>query len=202
VIPIMCCDTVNRGVAYATADLPAPGRHHVDRARAKTGAKVWSVMDGEAGKGQSGTDAPFVFKDKVLVGISGGEFGVRGWSAPTTSRTASWPGAAFEGPDADTLIDPVRPPRSASRSERFIDLHLAGRSMEDRRRRHMGWYSYDPELNLVYYGSGNPSTWNPVQRPATTSGRCRSGARLDTGAVKWIYQMTPHDEWTSTASTR
>jgi PQQ-dependent dehydrogenase (methanol/ethanol family) len=80
VIPIMCCDTVNRGVAYADGKIFL---HQADTTLialdAKTGEKVWSVMDGEAGKGQSGTDAPFVFKDKVLVGISGGEFGVRGW---------------------------------------------------------------------------------------------------------------------------
>jgi len=80
VIPIMCCDTVNRGVAYADGKIFL---HQADTTLvaldAKTGAKVWSVMDGEAGKGQSGTDAPFVFKDKVLVGVSGGEFGVRGW---------------------------------------------------------------------------------------------------------------------------
>ena len=80
VIPIMCCDTVNRGVAYADGKIFL---HQADTTLialdAKTGAKVWSVMDGEAGKGQSGTDAPFVYKDKVLIGVSGGEFGVRGW---------------------------------------------------------------------------------------------------------------------------
>ncbi len=78
VIPIMCCDTVNRGVAYADGKIFL---HQADTTLvaldAKTGAKVWSVMDGEAGKGQSGTDAPFIFKDKVLIGVSGGEFGVR-----------------------------------------------------------------------------------------------------------------------------
>src|SRR6202034_3904157 len=137
VIPIMCCDTVNRGVAYADGKIFL---HQADTTLvaldAKTGAKVWSVMDGEAGKGQSGTDAPFVYKDKVLIGVSGGEFGVR------------------------------------------------------------GWYSYDPELNLVYYGSGNPSTWNPVQRPGDNRWSMSIWARdLDTGKVKWIYQMTPHDEW-------
>ena len=59
-----------------------------------------------------------------------------------------------------------------------------------------GWYSYDPELNLVYYGSGNPSTWNPVQRPGDNRWSMSIWARdLDTGQVKWIYQMTPHDEW-------
>ena len=59
-----------------------------------------------------------------------------------------------------------------------------------------GWYSYDPELNLVYYGSGNPSTWNPKQRPGDNRWSMTIWARdLDTGKVKWVYQMTPHDEW-------
>ncbi|MGZ5601944.1 MAG: outer membrane protein assembly factor BamB family protein, partial [Methylobacter sp.] len=59
-----------------------------------------------------------------------------------------------------------------------------------------GWTSYDPKLNLIYYGSGNPSTWNPVQRPGDNKWSMSLWARdADTGAVKWVYQMTPHDEW-------
>jgi len=59
-----------------------------------------------------------------------------------------------------------------------------------------GWYSYDPELNLIYYGSGNPSTWNPKQRPGDNRWSMTVWARdLDTGKAKWVYQMTPHDEW-------
>ena len=97
-------------------------------------------MDGEAGKGQSGTDAPFVFKDKVLVGVSGGEFGVRGWVSAYNIKDGklAWRGYS-EGPDSDTLIDPGQDDvaRQAGRAE-FIDLHLAGRPVEDRRRRHLG----------------------------------------------------------------
>jgi len=59
-----------------------------------------------------------------------------------------------------------------------------------------GWTSYDPKLNLIYYGSGNPSTWNPVQRPGDNKWSMSLWARdADTGEVKWVYQMTPHDEW-------
>ena len=54
----------------------------------------------------------------------------------------------------------------------------------------------NPKLNLVYYGSGNPSTWNPVQRPGDNKWSMSLWARdADTGEVKWVYQMTPHDEW-------
>jgi PQQ-dependent dehydrogenase (methanol/ethanol family) len=59
-----------------------------------------------------------------------------------------------------------------------------------------GWPSYDPQLNLIYYGSGNPSTWNPSQRPGDNKWSMTIFARNpDTGMAKWVYQMTPHDEW-------
>jgi PQQ-dependent dehydrogenase (methanol/ethanol family) len=59
-----------------------------------------------------------------------------------------------------------------------------------------GWYSYDAAANLIYYGSGNPSTWNPVQRPGDNKWSMTIWARdADTGEAKWVYQMTPHDEW-------
>src|ERR1700738_4264784 len=199
VIPIMCCDTVNRGVAYADGKIFL---HQADTTLvaldAKTGQKVWSVMDGEAGKGQSGTDAPFVFKDKVLVGVSGGEFGVRGWVSAYNIKDGklAWRGFS-EGPDTDTLIDPVKTtalgkpvgPDSSTSTWQSDQWKIGGGAT-------WGWYSYDPELNLVYYGSGNPSTWNPVQRPGDNRWSMSIWARdLDSGAVKWIYQMTPHDEW-------
>ncbi|MFZ3376231.1 MAG: methanol/ethanol family PQQ-dependent dehydrogenase, partial [Chthoniobacterales bacterium] len=199
VIPIMCCDTVNRGVAYADGKIFL---HQADTTLvaldAKTGAKVWSVMDGEAGKGQSGTDAPFVFKDKVLVGVSGGEFGVRGWVSAYNIKDGklAWRGFS-EGPDSDTLIDPVKTTAlgkpvgadSSTSTWQGDQWKIGGGAT-------WGWYSYDPELNLVYYGSGNPSTWNPVQRPGDNRWSMSIWARdLDSGAVKWIYQMTPHDEW-------
>ncbi len=199
VIPIMCCDTVNRGVAYADGKIFL---HQADTTLvaldAKTGKVVWSVMDGEAGKGQSGTDAPFVFKDKVLVGVSGGEFGVRGWVSAYNIKDGKlvWRGFS-EGPDSDTLIDPVKTTalgkpvgQNSSISTWQGDQWKIGGGDT------WGWYSYDPQLNLVYYGSGNPSTWNPVQRPGDNKWSMTIFARdLDTGVAKWVYQMTPHDEW-------
>ena len=199
VIPIMCCDTVNRGVAYADGKIFL---HQADTTLvaldAKTGKVVWSVMDGEAGKGQSGTDAPFVYKDKVLVGVSGGEFGVRGWVSAYDIKDGklAWRGYS-EGPDSDTLIDPDKTTslgkpvgQNSSTSTWEGDQWKIGGGTT------WGWYSYDPQLNLVYYGTGNPSTWNPVQRPGDNRWSMSIWARdLDTGKVKWIYQMTPHDEW-------
>src|SRR3954467_5570676 len=83
VIPIMCCDTVNRGVAYGDGKIILnQADTMVTALDAKTGKVVWSIKNGEetnGGKGESGTHAPIIIKDKVIVGISGGEFGVRGW---------------------------------------------------------------------------------------------------------------------------
>src|ERR1700755_836419 len=79
VIPVMCCDTVNRGVSYADGKIFL---YQADTTLvaldAKSGKVVWSVKNGDAGKGETGTSAPMIVKDKVYVGISGGEFGVRG----------------------------------------------------------------------------------------------------------------------------
>ena len=164
VIPVMCCDTVNRGVAYADGKI---FQYQADTTLvaldAKTGAVVWSVKNGDPSRGETGTSAPQVVKDKVLVGISGGEFGVRGSLTAYDLKTGKlvWRGYSM-GPDSDTLIDPVKTtslgkpvgPDSGINTWKGDQWKIGGGTT-------WGWYSYDPELNLVYYGSGNPSTWNP-----------------------------------------
>ena len=110
VIPVMCCDTVNRGVAYADGKVLL---HQADTTLvaldAKTGQVVWSVKNGDPGKGETGTSAPHVFKDKVIIGISGGEFGVRGSMTAYNIKDGMrvWRGYSI-GPDSDTLIDPQK----------------------------------------------------------------------------------------------
>jgi len=199
VIPVMCCDTVNRGVSYGDGKIFL---HQADATLvaldAKTGAVVWSVKDADPSKGATGTDAPFVFKDKVLIGVSGGEFGVRGYVAAYNVKDGklAWKGYSM-GPDSDTLIDPEKTTalgkpvgKDSSVSTWEGDQWKIGGGAT------WGWYAYDPALNLVYYGSGNPSTWNPKQRPGDNKWSMTIWARdLDTGAAKWVYQMTPHDEW-------
>ena len=199
VIPVMCCDTVNRGVAYGDGKIFL---HQADTTLvaldAKTGALVWQVKDGDPAKGATGTSAPLVVKDKVLIGVSGGEFGVRGYVAAYDIKDGklAWQGYSM-GPDADTLIDPEKTtalgkpvgPDSSTSTWQGDQWKIGGGAT-------WGWISYDPELNLVYYGSGNPSTWNPVQRPGDNKWSMSIWARNgDTGEVKWIYQMTPHDQW-------
>jgi PQQ-dependent dehydrogenase (methanol/ethanol family) len=208
VIPIMCCDTVNRGVAYAPADGDRPALVILNQADttvvaldAKTGKVVWSVKNGEntdGGKGESGTSAPVVVKDKVLVGVSGAEFGVRGWLAAYDLKDGKLAWKAYsEGPDADTLLDPEKTTQLGKPVGKDSGTNTwEGEQWKTGGGTTWGWYSYDPKLNLVYYGTGNPSTWNPVQRPGDNRWSMTIFARdADTGVAKWVYQMTPHDEW-------
>ncbi|HXZ17271.1 MAG TPA: PQQ-binding-like beta-propeller repeat protein, partial [Roseiarcus sp.] len=110
VVPVMCCDTVNRGLAYADGKIfLAQADTTLVALDAKTGAKVWEVKNGDPSKGQTSTAAPHVFKDKVIVGIAGGEFGVRGHLTAYDVKDGRlvWRGYSM-GPDEDTLIDPEK----------------------------------------------------------------------------------------------
>ncbi len=199
VIAVMCCDTVNRGLAYGDGKIfLAQADTTLVALDAKTGKLVWSVKNGDPSKGQTSTAAPHVFKDKVLVGIAGGEFGVRGHITAYDIKDGHqiWRGYSM-GPDSDTLIDPEKTthlgkpvgPDSSTKTWEGDQWQIGGGTT-------WGWYSYDPELNLIYYGSGNPSTWNPKQRPGDNRWSMTLWARdLDTGKAKWVYQTTPHDEW-------
>jgi PQQ-dependent dehydrogenase (methanol/ethanol family) len=199
VIPVMCCDTVNRGVAYGDGKIIL---HQADTTvvalDAKTGAVAWSVKNGDPAIGETGTSAPMVVKDKVFIGISGGEFGVRGSITAYNLKdgTRAWRGYSM-GPDADTLMDPEKTTHlgkpvgkdSGTATWEGDQWKIGGGTT-------WGWYSYDPALNLVFYGTGNPSTWNPKQRPGDNRWSMTVFARdADTGMAKWVYQMTPHDEW-------
>lgn len=199
VIPVMCCDTVNRGVAYGDGKIFL---HQADTTLvaldAKTGKVEWSVKNGDAGKGATGTSAPLVVKDKVLIGISGGEFGVQCHMTAYDTKTGKQVWRAFsEGPDDQIMVDPEKTTElgkpvgkdSSVKTWQGDQWKIGGGCT-------WGWTSYDAELNLVYYGSGNPSTWNPKQRPGDNKWSMTIFARnADTGVARWVYQMTPHDEW-------
>jgi lanthanide-dependent methanol dehydrogenase len=203
VVPVMCCDTVNRGLAYGD------GKIFLQQADttlvaldAKTGKVVWSVKNGNPKIGETNTNAPHVFKDKVITGISGGEFGVRGRLIAYDIKTGKRDWIAYStGPDRDLRVDPQKTltwkdgklepigADSSLKSWQGDQWKLGGGTT-------WGWYSYDPKLNLLYYGTGNPGTWNPAQRPGDNKWSMSIFARdLDTGMAKWVYQMTPHDEW-------
>ena len=110
VIPQMCCDTVNRGVAYAEGKVILQQADSMLVALdAKTGKVVWSVKNGDPKLGAVNTNAPHIFKDKVITGISGGEWGVRGFIAAynLSDGKLAWKGYSV-GPDAEMLMDPAK----------------------------------------------------------------------------------------------
>ncbi|MBV8526412.1 MAG: methanol/ethanol family PQQ-dependent dehydrogenase [Acetobacteraceae bacterium] len=199
VIAVMCCDTVNRGLAYGDGKIIL---HQADTTLvaldAKTGKVVWSVKTGDPSEGETGTDAPMVAKDKVYVGDSGGEFGVRGWMTAYSIKDGKQVWRAYStGPDNEILVDPQKTTHlgkpigadSSLKSWQGDQWKIGGGTT-------WGWKAYDPDLNLIYYGTSNPSTWNPKQRPGDNRWSTTIFARdADTGMAKWVYQMTPHDQW-------
>jgi lanthanide-dependent methanol dehydrogenase len=203
VVPVMCCDTVNRGLAYGD------GKIFLQQADttlvaldANSGKVVWSVKNGDPKIGETNTNAPHVFKDKVLTGISGGEFGVRGRVIAYNIKDGKkvWTGWSI-GPDSDLLMDPNKTMTWTNGKMAPVGKDSSLKTWQGEQWKlgggtTWGWYSYDPKLNLVYYGSGNPGTWNPSQRKGDNKWSMTLWARdLDTGMAKWVYQMTPHDEW-------
>ncbi|HEY7382586.1 MAG TPA: lanthanide-dependent methanol dehydrogenase XoxF5 [Beijerinckiaceae bacterium] len=199
VIPVMCCDTVHRGVAYADGKIFL---HQADTTLvaldAKTGKPVWSVVNGDPKKGETNTATVLPVKDKVIVGISGGEFGVRCHVTAYDTKTGKQVWRAYSmGPDNEMLIDPEKTMEHGKPVGKESSLKTwQGEQWKQGGGCTWGWYSYDPQQNAFYYGSGNPSTWNPKQRPGDNKWSMTIFARdVDTGVAKWVYQMTPHDEW-------
>jgi len=199
VIPVMCCDTVNRGLAYADGKIFL---HQADTTLvaldAKDGKVVWQMKNGDPSKGETGTSAPMVVKDKILVGISGGEFGVHCHVTAYDLKSGRrvWRGFS-QGPDDQLLVDPEKTTELGKPIGKDSSLKTwQGDQWKTGGGCTWGWLSYDPQLNLVYYGSGNPSTWNPKQRPGDNKWSMTIWARdADSGMTRWVYQMTPHDEW-------
>ena len=199
-IPVACCDVVNRGLAYHPSgklfiELLAGDLLALD---AKTGKQLWRVKNADYKEGSTMTNAPIVIKDIVIAGISGGEFGVRGRVTAFNVNTGQEVWRAYStGPDSEVKIGSDFIANYPSHKGK--DLGVSTWQGEQWKRgggTTWGWYSYDPELNLFYYGTGNPGTWNPDQRPGDNKWSMTIFARNpDTGMARWAYQMTPHDEW-------
>lgn len=194
---VACCDVVNRGAVVAGGKLffnTLDGQTiALDVA---TGKQAWRTKLGDINRGETMTMAPLVVKDKVLVGNSGGEFGVRGWLTALDTATGKVVWRAYStGPDKDVLIGPSFKPFYASDKGKDLGMttwppeawKTGGGSV-------WGWISYDPESNLVFYGTANPGPWNAEQRPGDNKWTAGIFARdVDTGEARWFYQFSPHD---------
>jgi lanthanide-dependent methanol dehydrogenase len=194
---VACCDVVNRGAAYANGHVFF---NTLDGATiavdAHTGKPLWRTQLGDINKGETMTMAPLVVKDKVLVGNSGGEYGVRGWLQALNVSDGKVAWRAFStGSDKDVLIGADFKPFYAS--DRGKDLGVSSwppEAWQTGGGTVWGWISYDPELDLIFYGTANPGPWNPHQRPGDNKWTAGIFARdPDTGLARWFYQMSPHD---------
>ena len=194
---VACCDVVARGLGYDNGKIfLATLDNHAVALDAATGKELWVTTLGDISTGETITMAPLVVKGKVLIGDSGGEMGVHGWVTALNEEDGkiAWRAHAT-GPDSDVLIGPDFKP--------FYDelkgKDLGVKSWPADAWKHgggtmWGWISYDPDMNLIFYGSGNPGPWNSAQRPGdnlwTTSIFARDPG---TGAAKWALPLNPHD---------
>jgi lanthanide-dependent methanol dehydrogenase len=196
---VACCDVVNRGAAYVDGKLIynlLDG--HTVALDAESGRELWRTRMADLGRGETITMAPLAVRDKVLVGSSGGEMGVRGWIAALDVASGKELWRAYStGPDRDVKIGASFKPFYAS--DRGKDLGVTswpGDAWKIGGGAVWGWLSYDPELDLVYYGTSNPGPWNAAQRPGENKWTCAILARdPDTGELRWVFQVTPHDLW-------
>ena len=179
----VCCGAVNRGLAILGDTLfMATVDARLIALDARSGKPLWNtkVADNEAG--YSMTLAPLVVKDKVIVGVAGGEYGIRGFVAAYEAKTGKevWRFYTIPGPGEpghDTW------PADDSWSHGGASIWVTG--------------SYDPELNLTYWGIGNPGPdWNPSQRKgANLYSDSALALDADTGKLKWHFQFSPNDPY-------
>jgi len=194
---VACCDVVNRGAVWSAGRLFFNALDNQTFALdAQTGAKLWQARLGDIRNGETITMAPLVVKDKVLVGNSGGEYGVRGWLTALDAQSGRIAWRAFStGPDGDVLIGPgFRPFYPSDRGKDLGKSTWPGEAWRIGGGTVWGFISYDPSLDLIYYGTANPGPWNSVQRPGDNKWTSGIFARSpDDGAAKWFYQLSPHD---------
>jgi alcohol dehydrogenase (cytochrome c) len=176
----VCCGANNRGVAILGERLfmgTLDGR--LIALDAKSGTSLWNTAVADPMLGYSLTLAPLAVKDMVIVGVGGGEYGIRGFIAAYDAATGEqrW--------KFNTIAGPGEPGHETWENDGWIN---GGGSV---------WVtgSYDPELNLSYWGVGNPGPdWNPDQRPGDNLyTESVVALNVDTGELQWHYQFTPND---------
>jgi len=198
-----CCDIVNRGAAYATHPAHPDGLiiyavldTTVVAVNARTGREVWRRKVGKVEIGETMTVAPLVVGDKVIVGNSGGEFGVRGFTIGLNVADGSVAWKAFNtGPDAEVLIqDEFRPFYPKDQGPNLGVTTWPGDQWQIGGGTSWMGLTYDPQLDLLFHGTSNPGPWNHEARPGANKWTSTVFARRpSTGEAIWAYQITPHD---------
>jgi alcohol dehydrogenase (cytochrome c) len=184
-----CCDVNNRGVAHADGKIFL-GRldAHVVALDEKTGKELWKTAIIDYTSGSVITSPPTIVKNLVITGYGGGEYGVRGSIVALDQKTGK------EVWRTQTVPQPGEPGGDTWKG----DSGKFGGAVAW----HIG--SYDPKLNLVYYGTSNPSPWSASVRGNDSSdvGKFSNlysasvlALNADTGKITWHYQFTPHDAW-------
>jgi lanthanide-dependent methanol dehydrogenase len=214
-VPRACCDTVNRGGSYADGKFVFQTLDgFVIALDGQTGKEIWVVKNAYPEKGETGTPAPLIADDKVIIGFGGNEFAARGRIAAYNLKDGS---KAWEchstGSDADVCLTSETNKAHHEYGTAGKDLGIHTYPGEDYKiggGTAWGWYSYDPELKLVYHSTGNPGLWSPSYRcgaKPVTQEECNSGKwdnkwsmtifarKVSNGEALWAYQMTPFDQW-------
>ena len=178
----VCCGANNRGVAILGDTLYMGTLDgHVIAIDAKSGRALWNIALADVKLAYSITLAPLVVKDKVIVGVGGGEFGIRGFIAALDARTGKEAWRFY------TIPGPGEPGHETWKGDAWKS---GGGSV---------WVtgSFDPDLNLTYWGVGNPGPdWNPDQRPGDNLySESVVALDADTGKLKWHFQFTPNDAY-------
>jgi PQQ-dependent dehydrogenase (methanol/ethanol family) len=213
-VPRACCDTVNRGLSYADGKVVfATLDGYVIALDAATGKQDWVVKGAYPEHGETMTSAPIIAHGKVIMGFGGDEFGARGamWAYNLSDGSVAWH-CFSTGSDKDVCLTKETNRKHPDHGVAGKDVGVSSYPGDEWKRgggAAWGWYAYDPELHMVYYGTGNPGLWSPSYRcnPPITQENCNSGKsdnkwsltifgrNVDTGEAVWAYQMTPFDQW-------
>jgi len=194
-----CCDAVLRGWAIADGKLIYNLLDdHTVAVDLATGKEVWRTKLDNPENGTTMTMSAAVFGDKVYVGNSGGELGSHGWLAALDVKTGKQIWRAYAtGPDEAVKIGPdFKPYYSWMKGKDLGVTSWPAGMWKHGGATSWGWVSFDPDLNLIYYGTANPSPRVPAQRPGLNLWSAAMFARdATTGMAKWAFQFTPHDQW-------
>ncbi|MEQ1709775.1 MAG: PQQ-dependent dehydrogenase, methanol/ethanol family [Hyphomicrobium sp.] len=212
-VPRACCDTVNRGPAYAEGKVYfATLDGFLIALDAQTGKEVWVVKHAFPDKGETITNAPMIAENLVILGFGGDEFAARGRVTAYDLKTGKvvW-NCHSTGSDKDVCLsadtNKANPHYGTAGKDLGIKTHV-GDDYKIGGGAAWGWFSYDAEAKLVYYSTGNPGLWSPSYRCSKkTHDECNTGEfdnkwsmtifarKVDTGEAVWAYQMTPFDQW-------